>query len=236
MHLRIDALRTLAFLTLVFGSQATIYAIRERRHLWGTRPSLALALSSVADIGIAATLAVSGIAMTPLPPLMVAATLAAAVVFAFVLDMAKIPVFTRLGITQGNRSKTHETGDIANKNGNPMTEPNTDQQRTANIKSEPDATPKTAAEPKSQAHDEPGPDVKVQPVSSADVAALLNTPFGDVLVAGLIGDPEDAGRLIAQGVVQTNARIAAAKKVPEVTPEPAAGSETAPAAAPKAAE
>ncbi len=67
LNLGTEALRTLAFVVLVFGSQATIYAIRERRHLWGTRPSLLLAVSSVADIAIASTLAVGGVAMTPLP-------------------------------------------------------------------------------------------------------------------------------------------------------------------------
>jgi H+-transporting ATPase len=113
LDLGIDALRTLAFLTLVFGSQATIYAVRERRHLWRSRPSLVLALSSVADIGIAATLAVSGIAMTPLPSSMVAATFAAASVFAFALDLVKVPVFTRLGIAQSERSPAFGTADIA---------------------------------------------------------------------------------------------------------------------------
>ncbi|OIQ95832.1 calcium-transporting ATPase [mine drainage metagenome] len=98
MHLGTGALRTLAFLVLVFGSQATIYAIRERRHLWGTPPSLWLALSSVADIAIASTLAVGGFAMSPLPPLVVAGTLAAATVFALLLDLVKVPVFARLGI------------------------------------------------------------------------------------------------------------------------------------------
>ena len=38
LDLGIGALRTLAFVALVFGSQATIYAIRERRHLWGIAP------------------------------------------------------------------------------------------------------------------------------------------------------------------------------------------------------
>ncbi len=98
MHLGTGALRTLAFLVLVFGSQATIYAIRERRHLWGTRPSLWLALSSVADIAIASTLAVGGFAMSPLPPLVVAGALAAATMFALLLDLVKVPVFARLGI------------------------------------------------------------------------------------------------------------------------------------------
>jgi H+-transporting ATPase len=103
LNLGTDSVRTLAFIVLVFGSQASIYAIRERRHLWGTRPSLLLAVSSIADIAITSTLAVGGIAMTPLPALLVAGTLAAAAAFAFVLDFVKVPVFARLGITQSGR-------------------------------------------------------------------------------------------------------------------------------------
>ncbi len=110
MSLGTDALRTLAFVVLVFGSQATIYAIRERRHLWGSRPSLLLAVSSVADIAIASTLAVGGIAMTPLPVAVVAGTLAAAAAFAFVLDLAKVPVFARLGIAQSRPSNSRGLG------------------------------------------------------------------------------------------------------------------------------
>jgi H+-transporting ATPase len=93
-----EALRTLAFATLVFGSQATLYAIRGRRRLWGSRPSLWLGLSSVADVAIASTLAVAGIAMAPLPALTVAAVLAAAAAFAVVLALVKAPVFIRLKI------------------------------------------------------------------------------------------------------------------------------------------
>lgn len=96
--LRTDALRTLAFTVLVFGSQAVIYAIRQRQHLWGSRPSLWLIASSVADILIAAMLAFSGIGMAPLPASVIAGTLVAATAFAFVLDTVKVPVFARLGI------------------------------------------------------------------------------------------------------------------------------------------
>ena len=98
MNLGTEALRTLAFVALVFGSQATLYAIRQRRHLWGVRPSLWLAVSSVADIAIASTLAIVGIAMTPLPALLVAGTLVAAVAFAVVADLVKVPAFRGLGI------------------------------------------------------------------------------------------------------------------------------------------
>jgi H+-transporting ATPase len=99
MDFKIEALRTLAFLLIVFGNQATMYAIRERRRLWSSRPSLWLVASSVTDLLIATTLAVCGVFMTPLPILVVVGTLAAAVVFAFVVDAAKGAVFGRLGIT-----------------------------------------------------------------------------------------------------------------------------------------
>ena len=99
LNLGIDALRTLAFVALVFSSQATIYAIRGRRHLWGARPSVWLVASSLADLLIAAVLAVGGIAMTPLPTLIVAGALVAAAALAVGLAAVKLPVFARLRIT-----------------------------------------------------------------------------------------------------------------------------------------
>ena len=98
MGLGIGALRTLAFIVIVFGNQATMYTNREHRHLWSSRPSFWVIVSSIADLLIASTLAIGGIAMTPLPAWMVAGTLAAAAVFAIVFDLVKIPAFRRLGI------------------------------------------------------------------------------------------------------------------------------------------
>jgi H+-transporting ATPase len=99
MKFGIEALQTLAFIAIVFGNQATTYTNRERRHLWSSRPSSWLIVSSIADLLIASTLAIGGIAMKPLPALMVAGTFAAAVVFALLLDLVKVPVFRRLAIT-----------------------------------------------------------------------------------------------------------------------------------------
>jgi len=98
LNFGIDALRTLAFAALVFSSQSTIYAIRGRRRLWGARPSPWLAASSVADVLIASVLAVAGIAMTPLPAFVVIGTLLAAAALAFVLAVAKLPVFARVRV------------------------------------------------------------------------------------------------------------------------------------------
>jgi H+-transporting ATPase len=99
MGFGIGELRTLAFVVVVFGNQATTYTNRERRHLWSSRPSFWLVVSSIADLLIASTLAVGGMAMTPLPLWIVVGTLAAAGVFAVVLDFVKVPVFRHLGIT-----------------------------------------------------------------------------------------------------------------------------------------
>ena len=98
MQFDIATLQTLAFVVIVFGNQATTYTNRERRRLWSSRPSFWLAASSVADILIASILAVGGIAMTPLPILVVGGTFAAAIAFAVILDFVKVPVFRRLGI------------------------------------------------------------------------------------------------------------------------------------------
>jgi H+-transporting ATPase len=99
MGLKVDALRTLAFVAIVFGNQATTYTNRERRHLWSSRPSTWLIASSLADLLIASTLAVGGIAMAPLPAWTVAAVLAAAAAFAVTFDFVKVPAFRRLQIT-----------------------------------------------------------------------------------------------------------------------------------------
>jgi H+-transporting ATPase len=99
MGLEIEALRTLAMVALVFGSEATLYAIRERRHLWSSHPSVWVIVSTVCDILIISTLVTRGIAMAPLPIFVVGGTLVAAAVFAFILDFAKVPVFKSLRIS-----------------------------------------------------------------------------------------------------------------------------------------
>ena len=98
LGLGIDALRTLAFVAIVFGNQATTYTNRERQRMGSARPSRWLIGSSAIDVLIASTLAICGIAMSPLPVFAVGGILVAAAVFAFIADFVKVPVFKRLGI------------------------------------------------------------------------------------------------------------------------------------------
>jgi len=93
------ALRTLAFVTIVFGNQAVMYALRERRSLWSSLPSVWVLASSSADLGIVAALSLSGTLMEPLPVHVVAALLVASVGFALIFDRIKRPVEATFNVT-----------------------------------------------------------------------------------------------------------------------------------------
>jgi len=70
--------------------------VRERDHLWHSRPSGWLMACSVIDVTIVASLAGFGIVMTALPVHVVFGVLLAAAGFAFVLDIVKVGLFARL--------------------------------------------------------------------------------------------------------------------------------------------
>ena len=99
LSLGLDALRTLATILIVFTGEASLYAIRERRRIWSSRPGLWVIVSSAGDVIVISALATLGLAMAALPFFVVLSTLGAAIVFAFALDMVKVPVFHRLKIS-----------------------------------------------------------------------------------------------------------------------------------------
>jgi H+-transporting ATPase len=99
MHLDIDHLRTLCVISVVYGSQAITYTVRDRQHLWGLRPTKWLVMSSLAEIVFISLLANRGVAMSSLTVKVLALELLAAIGFYFALNFAKLPVFARLEIT-----------------------------------------------------------------------------------------------------------------------------------------
>ena len=94
----LETLQTLSIVTLIFSGQAILYVVRERRHLWSSRPSVWLMAASAADVLIIGTLATRGILMKPLPMAVAVVLLGAAIVFSFLLDQIKVPVFRLLKI------------------------------------------------------------------------------------------------------------------------------------------
>ena len=94
----IGQLQTLTAVTLIFGGEAILYSVRERRHLWMSLPSRWMVIASAGDILIITVLALRGIEMKAVSIAVIATVLAAAALFGFVLDFIKVPVFRRLEI------------------------------------------------------------------------------------------------------------------------------------------
>jgi H+-transporting ATPase len=98
LRLPAGALQTLAFAAVAFGSQATLFAIRERHHLFD-RPSRWLVVASAGTVAVSALLAALGILMVPLPWGLVGELLVAAALFGLALDAIKLPLFRRLKLS-----------------------------------------------------------------------------------------------------------------------------------------
>ncbi len=93
LGLRLPALQTLVFLTLVFTGQGNVYLVRERGHFWRSAPSRWMVLASIADLVVVSVLASQGILMAPLAPALIAALMAACAVWLVVVDFAKRRLF-----------------------------------------------------------------------------------------------------------------------------------------------
>jgi H+-transporting ATPase len=85
-------LQTLAFVTLVFGAQGLLYVVRERRHMWSSKPGNWVLAASAADIAIVSALALSGTLMEPLLWHILTTVFVAAAGFALILDQIKLLV------------------------------------------------------------------------------------------------------------------------------------------------
>ena len=91
-------LRTLAFVTLVFGNQTVLFVLRERRPFWFSRPGGWVLAAAAAGVAFATTLAGSGALMAAPSWSLLAGILAAAGAFALVPDQVKRPVTAALGV------------------------------------------------------------------------------------------------------------------------------------------
>jgi H+-transporting ATPase len=98
LSLSTKEVQTLAFLTLVFGGQGTVYLVRERSHFWHSRPSRWMLMSSAADLLIVSLMATKGILMARLAPGIAAGLLGGIALYLFVVDYLKIEIFRRFGM------------------------------------------------------------------------------------------------------------------------------------------
>ena len=96
LGLDLASTQTLAFVMLVATGQATIYLVRERRHLWASRPSTWMLAATAADLVVVTVFATRGILMAPVPLVDVGVLLAAVLAATALLDLAKAPLLAKI--------------------------------------------------------------------------------------------------------------------------------------------
>lgn len=89
LHLAWPQLTTLIFLMLVFSGQATIYAVRELRGFWASRPGGTLLAASLGDVAAVALLAHFGWLMAPVAWNVIAGAAGFALLFLILADAVK---------------------------------------------------------------------------------------------------------------------------------------------------
>jgi H+-transporting ATPase len=98
LHLDLDTLRTLTMVNLVFNGQAIYYVVRERRRIWSSMPSRIVLVCLLVDVLLVPGLAVFGILMAPLSPVVVASLFVGAIAFAVLLVEVKVVIFRDLNL------------------------------------------------------------------------------------------------------------------------------------------
>ena len=96
MGLPLAALQTLDFLGLVFSGLANVLLVRERGHIWGSRPGAFLLGAIVADIMIVGLLAQKGLLMARMPITITSSLLLATALYKLLLDQVKVPLLRHL--------------------------------------------------------------------------------------------------------------------------------------------
>jgi H+-transporting ATPase len=99
----------------------------------------------------------------------------------------------------------------------------------------PHAATKPAPAAKAEPDAKPTLEAHAVPVPKADVAGLFDMKLGDVLLAGLVRDPESIAHLVSQAVENAEAPRSDTGTKSDVKPEPVTNAETEPEAKPETA-
>lgn len=98
LKLDTESMRSLTFLTLVLAGQATSLVLRERDHVWLSRPAPIMMFAMVTAALVATVFAWLGWFMAPLPGWVVISLYGTSVGFGLVLDAVKVAMLKRLPV------------------------------------------------------------------------------------------------------------------------------------------
>ena len=227
-HLNHPHLQTMMYLMLSVAGHLTIFQTRTRGPFWSIRPARILWMAVFGTQTVATLIAVYGLFMTPLGWGWAAFVWVYAVAWFLVTDPVKLLAYRILDPVKAVLKLDAEAkpaGSLPEAKAEPQRGAKAAPQPEAKAELKPEDNAKAAAQPDVKAAPQPETknapklDAKAGPKSGANTnsASLLNTTLGDVLLAGLVKDPEDAGRMIGAAIDSAQTPIVAAK-----APEPEA--------------
>ena len=231
-------LQTMMYLMLSVAGHLTIFQTRTRGPWWSTRPAWILLAAVIGTQTVATLIAVYGAwLVTPLGWKYAGMVWGYAFAWFLMTDPVKLLAYKVLDTVKSEAKPEAKVAAQPDAKSETKAEakPKTEDEPKPDTK--PETTPGAKTAPQSGAKIEAKPEVELKPDAKADLATLLNTSLGDLLVSGLVKDPEDGGRIIAAAVSQAKASITAPKApetdaAPKVKPqgkaEPAVKSEAQP--------
>jgi H+-transporting ATPase len=201
LHIDRPQVQTMMYLLLSVAGHLTIFQTRTRGPWWSIRPARILLLAVIGTQMLATMICVFGFLVTPLWWGWAAMVWGYALAWFLVTDPVKLLAYHVLDATKAKPGQ-HEAQAVAAPDAQPKIQPEQE------VKDMPDTETKPASAPK----------------SAAGVETLVNTTLGELLVAGAMRHPEDAGHIIADAIT---AAIGAANASPPGTePKPGATGET----------
>ena len=235
-HLDRAHIQTLMYLKLSVAGHLTIFLTRTRGPFWSIRPARILWMAVLCTQAVATCIAIFGLGLvTPLGWNWALLVWGYALAWALVNDRIKLLAYRVLDIAKvkpqlerqsnaesqfGSKSAAISDSEAEAENEQkPNAKPDIASETEPEVKTMTKPHAKAAVAPDSKTQtipevkDGPKPDAKPEtsptPDAKSTIETLLNTSLGDLLLAGLLKDPEDAGRVIAAALNQAKAGIIA---------------------------
>ena len=247
-ELKHPQLQTMMYLMLSVAGHLTIFQTRTRGPWWSTRPAWILLAAVCGTQAVATLVAVYGAGLvTPLGWRYAGIVWVYAFAWFLVTDPVKLLAYKVLDAVKADTAPQADAGLKPGADAEPPPEPEvapeTDGKSApapepkAEVKPEPQASSKAESEPAAKVDTKPKPDVEPSPdatvspeteaksastpAAKGGVKTLVDTTLGELLLAGVLKHPEEAGHIIADAIVEAEAGIGA-KTVTKAEPKPEA--------------
>jgi H+-transporting ATPase len=222
-HLDRDRIQTLMYLKLSVAGHLTIFLTRTRGPFWSIRPANILLGAVFGTQAIATLMAVYGVLMHPLGWGWAGFVWGYALIWFLINDRAKLLAYRFFDPVKPKTKPEANAADDSKPDAKASPIPDAKADGKTDAKPEPKAEASSAAnpvdqaEPKTAAKPEAKPDAKPEtrgspmPSPQPDLAALIDTKLGDIILASIVKHPEEVGKIIAEAITDARAPLAAAK-------------------------